>query len=85
MHAKMTLKNLTRSLIPLRNTPRASLHAGFATNAEFLPYIHDPVLFSSCHSTGWASFNTKSILTVETVHINKKDPRNPIYLLRTNR
>jgi hypothetical protein len=84
MHAKMAFKNLARFLIPLRDTPWASLHAGFATNAEFLPDINDPVLFSSCHSTGWASFNTEGILTMETVHVNKKDPRDPIYLLRTN-
>jgi hypothetical protein len=84
MHAKMAFKNLTRSLIPLRNTPRASLHAGFATNAELLPYIHDPVLFSSCHSAGGTRLNTEGILTVETVHVNKKDPRDSVYLLRTN-
>jgi hypothetical protein len=84
MHAKMAFKNFARRFIPLRDTPRASLHAGFATNADFLPYIHDSVLFSSCHSTGWTSFNTESILTVKTVHVNKKDPRNPVYLLRTN-
>jgi hypothetical protein len=64
MHAKMAFKNLARSLIPLRDTPRASLYAGFATIAEFLPYIYDPVLFSSCYSTGWASFNTVWFLTV---------------------